>query len=164
VPDIINYSSENLLFENSPLEEYQIFSSKDVAKSSGLHGIKGNLRLLKSGKYSCPYHFHHADQEIFVILEGKGMLRTEEGLRIIKKGDTLFFPAGKAGAHQVKNDSEEDLVYLDLKIAQGFDACEYPDTNKINLNGNELFEKGRVVDYFEGESSLSAIWKTLKNF
>jgi uncharacterized cupin superfamily protein len=163
VPDSINCSSENLLFENSPLEEYQSFSSKDVAKSSGLHDIQGNLRLLKSGKYSCPYHFHHEAQEIFVILEGKGIVRTEEGLRTIKKGDTLFFPTGKTGAHQLKNDSEEDLVYLDLKIAHGFDACEYPDTNKVNLNGKDLFEKGRVVEYFEGESSPSTIWETLKN-
>ncbi len=40
------------------------------------------------GKATCPYHFHYAQEEMFVILEGSGTLRVA-GERIPKCGKAM---------------------------------------------------------------------------
>ncbi|AEV28231.1 cupin domain-containing protein [Sphaerochaeta pleomorpha str. Grapes] len=162
MPTLCNVQQEMICFEDSPLKEYIGYSSADIAKLSGLHDIACNFRILKQGQFSCPYHFHHNAEELFVILGGKGKLRTKEGIRDVCKGDTIFFETGMEGAHQLKNESEEDLVYLDLKTLHGFDVCEYPDTGKVNLVGKELFLKGKTTGYFDGEEHIEKIWKTVE--
>jgi uncharacterized cupin superfamily protein len=42
---------------------------------------------LPAGKRSCPYHFHHAQEEMFVILEGEGSLRVAGEMVPVKAGD-----------------------------------------------------------------------------
>ena len=34
-----------------------------------------SIDVVAPGKRGCPYHFHHAQEEAFVILEGRGTLR-----------------------------------------------------------------------------------------
>ncbi len=41
-----------------------------VAKKLG-----AGFDIVPPGKRSCPYHFHYAQEEMFVILEGEGTLR-----------------------------------------------------------------------------------------
>lgn len=160
MPAICNAQREKISFEDAPLEEYMGYGSVDIAKLSGLQSIACNYRVLKKGQISCPYHYHHNAEELFVILEGKGRLRTEQGFFDVAKGDTIFFETGKEGAHQIKNESEEDLVYLDLRTLHGFDVCEYPDTGKVNLIGKEIFLKGKQTEYFDGEEHIGKKWKT----
>jgi uncharacterized cupin superfamily protein len=161
MPRICNVQNTTFAFEDSPLKQYIGHSSQDMAKLSGLNDFSCNFRMLKKDQFSCPYHFHHTGEELFIILEGKGKLRTVDGICDIQKGDAIFFEIGKQGAHQIKNESDEDLIYLDLRTLHGFDVCEYPDTGKVNLLGKELFLKGKPVGYFEGEEAVAEVWKTI---
>ena len=34
-----------------------------------------SIDIVAPGKRGCPYHFHHAQEEAFVVLEGSGSLR-----------------------------------------------------------------------------------------
>ncbi len=156
----IHMNTIDLPFEQAPIPEYNGYSSEDISKIAGQKEVSSYVCMLKKGQYSCPYHFHHNAEEIFVILEGKGQLRTPGKIQIVEKGDSIFFEKGKNGAHQLKNDQNEDLVYLDIKVQTSFDVCEYPDTGKVNLIGKEIFEKGKPIDYFAGEESLKEIWNT----
>jgi hypothetical protein len=48
----------------------------------------------------------------------------------------------------------------------GFDVCEYPDSNKINLmqsKSDEIFDKSSQVNYFDGEENVHDKWKQIKN-
>ena len=44
-----------------------------------------------------PYHAHHANEELLIVLDGTLELRTPEGMREVAKGSVVAFPAGLAG-------------------------------------------------------------------
>jgi uncharacterized cupin superfamily protein len=67
---------------------------------------------LKIPKFSYPYHFHHNAEELFVILSGKGELRTPQGMRKLKTGDIALFEKGESGAYQLYNHYSEPLVEI----------------------------------------------------
>ena len=53
---------------------------------------------LGPGNFSV-YHFHHAAEELLVVLDGEMTLKTEEGERLVRRGDVVMFPIGPPGAH-----------------------------------------------------------------
>ena len=127
-----------------------------VAHALGARSLGFGIVKLAPGKASCPYHFHHLEEEMFYVLEGRGVLRQgdengEERLEL-GPGDFVSFPAGTGIAHQLLNESDEPFVYLALSNIVEGDVCEYPDSDKV------LFRKTRLalrrtprLDYFDGE-------------
>jgi uncharacterized cupin superfamily protein len=101
-----------------------------------------------------------------MIISGIATLRTPNGLEIVENGDLIFFETGETGAHQLYNHTEEPCVYLDIRTFSGFDVCEYPDSNKINLiqsiESSEVFDKNSQVNYFDGEENIRDKWKYIK--
>jgi uncharacterized cupin superfamily protein len=117
-----------------------------------------DIRLLNPGQYSFPYHFHRNAEELIMILSGSLTLRTPEGLRILNKGDLVFFEMGETGAHQFYNHESIPSTYLDIKTVVGLDVCEYPDSGKINISPyHEIFDKDSQIDYFKGEEKVDVI-------
>ena len=49
---------------------------------------------VEPGKSSCPFHNHHVEDEMFIILEGEGTYRLGTESYPIKAGDVLGAPAG----------------------------------------------------------------------
>ena len=118
-----------------------------------------DLRLLTSGQYSFPYHFHRNAEELIMILSGSLTMRSPEGFKILNRGDIVFFEIGETGAHQFYNHDSVDCTYLDIRTVAGFDICEYPDSGKINISPfNEIFAKDSQVDYFHGEDNVERKW------
>ena len=52
------------------------------------------------------YHFHHAADELLVVLDGEMTLKTEAGERLVRRGEVVMFPIGPPGAHGFRNDGE----------------------------------------------------------
>ena len=50
--------------------------------------------IVAPGKRSCPYHYHLAQEEMFVVLEGAGSLRVAGELLPVRAGDVIFIPPG----------------------------------------------------------------------
>lgn len=107
------------------------------------------------GKQSCPYHFHHAEEEMFIILEGTGTLRVADELLPIKAGDVIFIPPGPEYPHHIINSSEAELKYLSISTQERPEICEYPDSGKIGAStgrGNWLLQRQQnSLDYWDGE-------------
>ncbi|RMP28362.1 Auxin-binding protein [Pseudomonas coronafaciens pv. atropurpurea] len=74
--------------------------------------LGASIDVVAPGKRSCPYHFHHAQEEMFVIIEGEGSLRVAGELLPIKTGDIVFIPPGAEYPHQIINTSQAPLKYL----------------------------------------------------
>ncbi len=106
-------------------------------------------------KSNFPYHYHVKNVETFFILSGNGELKTVEGIKAVKAGDFIHFPANPDGAHKLTNTSEtEDLVYIDFDAVHDLDVCVYPDSNKIGIWGkniNQLHSIENEKDYYDGE-------------
>jgi uncharacterized cupin superfamily protein len=130
-----------------------------------LHAEKlgASVYLLRPGQKSFPYHFHHANEEMLIVLEGEVTVRMPEGEEAATRGDALSFPRGPDGAHQVINNSDEVARILMLSTMVEPDIAEYPDSGKFGLFSGSapggsgerslqtFIDRGAVVDYFEGE-------------
>ncbi|QGY43149.1 cupin domain-containing protein [Maribellus comscasis] len=151
--------------ENSnAVENFRMFTASprlwEVAKSENLIF---DMRKLKPGEFSFPYHFHQFAEELMMIVSGELTVRSPDGFEVLKQGDIVFFEKGENGAHQFFNHTDKPCVYLDIRVLIGFDVCEYPDTGKINVLGYGNFMKDSKVEYFEGEENIVKKWKELKN-
>jgi len=141
------------------LPEFTWHTSPKLAKKLNSKYLQFDVRSLDPGKFSFPYHFHRACEELFLILSGEATLRSPEGFQKVTRGDLIFFEEGSAGAHQLYNHSNSPCVYLDLRTTFGIDVCEYPDSGKINiLPYQEVFENSSKVDYYKGEEVVVKKW------
>jgi len=108
------------------------------------------------GKSNFPYHYHTANEEVFYIISGKGILETEHGKREIKTGDVVVCPTGKNGAHRITNLSEaEDLIYIDIDTNNSPEVAFYPHVNKVGFRADggiwEVLDSDAKRGYYEGE-------------
>jgi uncharacterized cupin superfamily protein len=53
-----------------------------------------NLTVVPPGKTQCPFHCHHGEEEMFLILEGQGKLRFGDQRYPIRKHDVIACPQG----------------------------------------------------------------------
>ena len=117
--------------------------------------LAASVDTLPPGKRSCPYHFHHAEEEMFIVLEGSGTLRVAGEMLPITAGDVVFIPPGPEYPHHILNTSEAPLTYVSIGTNEPIEICEYPDSGKF-LVGAQHFETigrpGADIDYWDGET------------
>ena len=108
------------------------------------------------GKRACPFHSHRAEEEMFFIVRGSGTLRYGSETRKLRAGDVICCPTGgPETAHQIVNDSDEELAYLSVSTMAPVEICEYPDSNKIGLFAEGLrhmTRAGAEIDYWADET------------
>jgi uncharacterized cupin superfamily protein len=159
MPKIFNAKTVSFHEHKSRIPEFLWHTSERLAEISNAKHFQFDIRSLDPGKFSFPYHFHRAAEELFVILSGEVTLRSPEGFEKLSEDDIVFFEQGAKGAHQLYNHSEYPCIYLDLRTTIGIDVCEYPDSGKVNiLPSIEVFESSSSVDYYKGEEDVVAKW------
>lgn len=104
----------------------------------GSEKIYVNIDFVKPGGQSTKYHSHSKQEEFFLIMSWKGMLRMDGEEISIKLGDIISKPAGKNLAHQFINNSSEMLQILDIGTREKNDVATYPDENIIYLRDEKL--------------------------
>lgn len=73
---------------------------------AGADRLGATLYELEPGAFASPLHFHHASEELLLVLAGTPTLRRAEGdERALSPGEVVAFPAGPEGVHQVVNRS-----------------------------------------------------------
>jgi uncharacterized cupin superfamily protein len=81
------------------------------------------------------YHFHHAAEELLVVLDGSMTLKTEEGERLVQRGEVVLFPLGPSGAHGFRNDGDATCRYLMVSTHPAPEVVEYPELGQITAQG-----------------------------
>jgi len=119
-----------------------------------------SIDTVAPGMRSCPYHFHYAQEEAFVVLSGEGTLRVAGEMLPIKAGDTIFIPPGPDYPHQIINTSDAPLEYLSISTKDSPEVVEYPDSGKYlataTKNGQpfgfaRMHREKDDLDYWDGE-------------
>jgi len=111
--------------------------------------------IVAPGKRSCPYHYHLAQEEMFVVLEGAGSLRVAGEMLPVRAGDVIFIPPGPEYPHQLINSSDAPLKYLSISTQEQPEVCVYPDSGKTGAfaKGHRLMQREAAnLDYWDGES------------
>ena len=142
-----------------PLERQQrepLYDTLCGRMSDGTAALKlgAGYDVLPAGKRSCPYHYHHAQEELFVILEGQGTLRVAGEMLAVTAGDVVFIPPGPAYPHQFINTSEAPMRYLSISTQERPEIAVYPDSGKLQAydKGVRLMQRpGTNLDYWDGE-------------
>lgn len=143
------------------------FDARDgaIGPAVGAKQLGYSLIVVPPGKRAYPFHCHHVNEEMFLILEGRGVVRIGEQEHPIRKGDVIAAPAGgRELAHQIVNTSNEELRYLAVSTMLTTEVVEYPDSSKVAVYvGSAPGEdpsvrtfnfRGRLgpkLDYWEGE-------------
>lgn len=122
-----------------------------LGQSAGCQRLGMSLWILPSGEAAYPYHFHLAEEEALIVLEGRPTLRTPDGIAELEQGDVVSFLAGESGAHQVLNDTETDVRFLAVSTSGQPDITLYPDTGKLGAaerrpGGGGLHHYFRIED------------------
>lgn len=136
-----------------------------IGPKVGVRNLGISFSEVPPGKSGCPFHNHHVEDELFIILEGEGTYRFGKDSYPIKAGDVLGAPAGgHETAHQIINTGTVPLRYYAISTMSLADVCEYPDSGKFGVfsrsTGNP-YDKSSIrhlqhldhkgVDYWEGE-------------
>ncbi len=115
------------------------FTVKTIIPDAECTKCRANFVEIEPGNYAYGYHYHEANEEVFYIISGNGVIRTTDGKKPIKAGDAIGFPTGKKGAHVIMNESEkEKLVYIDFGTTISPEIVHLPDFNKIMVIGEEV--------------------------
>ncbi|WMJ90093.1 cupin domain-containing protein [Anaerocolumna sp. MB42-C2] len=104
----------------------------------GCEKIYVNIDYVKPGAKSTKYHSHTRQEEFFLIMSGKGILRINGEEISVVAGDVISKPAGKDIAHQFINNGSEILQILDMGNRDKEDIAVYPDENKVFLRNKKL--------------------------
>jgi uncharacterized cupin superfamily protein len=99
-----------------------------LGTAAGSQRLGASIVELASGTLSSPYHFHHANEELLVVLSGTPELRTPDGVRELQPGELVSFPRGSEGAHRLRNTSPEPCRLLFISEMNLPDIVSYPDT------------------------------------
>ena len=135
-------------------------SRGQISDHIGAKNLGYNLTVLPPGKVQCPFHNHHGEEEMFLILEGEGELRFGEERYPIRKHDVIACPpGGPEVAHQIRNTGRTTMRYLALSTLVEVEACEYPDSRKVLVVSGKrghrglrkMFRAENTVDYYDRE-------------
>jgi uncharacterized cupin superfamily protein len=124
--------------------------------------LGASLFELPPGQASFPLHYHHANEELLIVLRGRPTLRTIAGERELAEGAVVAFVVGEQGAHQLINRTDDPVRLLLISEMVGPDVIVYPDSGKTAAREQppgaareglyRVFRDTDTVDYFEGES------------
>jgi uncharacterized cupin superfamily protein len=131
-----------------------------IGRQAGSKRIGASLFAVPPGEAAYPYHWHLAEEEMVVVLEGTPILRTPDGERRMERGEVVPFMRGEQGAHQIINDTDGEVRFLAFSTQGEPDIVIYPDSGKVGAferrpEGGGLYKLFRLADevgYWDGES------------
>lgn len=140
--------------------EGSFFESRDAAFGAllGLTDLGIGYGEVPPGKSACPFHNHHIEDELFVILEGEAEYRFGPERRAVKAGDVLGAPAGgQDTAHQIINTGLATLKYLSISTKAKAEIVEYPDSGKF-LAQSVATDRKAVFRFLGRQPSTAEYW------
>jgi uncharacterized cupin superfamily protein len=106
---------------------------------------------VEAGRESAPLHRHSLEEELFVVLDGDGVLVLDDREQSpVRAGHVVARPAGTGVAHLFRA-GQGGLTYLAYGTREPGDVCYYPRSNKIAFRGVGVIGRVAPLDYWDGE-------------
>lgn len=151
--------------DNVEMEDWSLGDAYEGKSAEAARPLKSkklgfHIEILSPKKYSCPYHYHELEEELFYVIEGEATLRQNDKFQKITKGDLIFFGLGKEYSHQFYNHSNKDFKFIAISNRDKSDIAYYPDSGKVNIRKTrEIFKLDDKVPYITDEEDPSKYWK-----
>jgi uncharacterized cupin superfamily protein len=110
---------------------------------AGLKNFGVNLTRLDPGAESSMRHWHARQDEFIYVVEGEVTLVTDLGRQKLGRGMAAGFPAGRADGHQLVNETEKPVFYLEIGDRTPGDSATYPDVDLAGrmIDGKFVFTR-----------------------
>lgn len=117
---------------------------------------------IPEGKKPFPLHFHYANEEMFFIIEGQGILRDGAEERALRAGDVVACPPGPGSEHQIVG-GPGGIRVLAISTQIAPEVLEYPESDKVGVlacppwdpnadkSVRQFMPKSETRDYWDGE-------------
>lgn len=119
-----------------------------VGAAAGADRLGATLYEIDPGQSGSPFHLHHGNEEMIVVLSGSPTLRTLDGTRTLDPGDVVACPVGRAGAHQVQNRTDDPVRVLVVSTMIYPETAEMLDSDKILVISHPPGTPGRLFGAF----------------
>ena len=97
----------------------------------GLTNFGVNLTRLVPGAVTALRHAHTKQDEFVYVLEGHPTLHTDEGRTRLSPGMCAGFKAGTGNGHHFINETDQDVVLLEVGDRIAGDEGSYPDDDLV---------------------------------
>ena len=119
---------------------------RHIGHRLGSELIGGVLLELRSG-HRGPYHLHHGNEELALVVAGTPTVRGPTDERRLRPGDLAFFPRGPEGLHALENHSEEPARVLLISSKVSPDVTERPDEGLVGVFAGDVPTLGRDAPF-----------------
>jgi mannose-6-phosphate isomerase-like protein (cupin superfamily) len=96
-----------------------------VNENLGASLVDFRVNTILAGSAPGPYHLHNDVENMYYVLHGRLVIRTEDGEREIGPGDAVFFPRGVP--HSTTNVGPDDARIIEIYAPCGPDFVELED-------------------------------------
>jgi uncharacterized cupin superfamily protein len=128
-----------------------------VGALAGAERLGATLYEIDPGQSGSPFHLHHANEEMVVVLSGRPTLRSLDGSRQLAPGDVVVFPAGRAGAHQLHNETETPVQALVISTMIYPETVEMLDSDKILVISDPPGTENRLFSAFPRSAQVDRL-------
>ena len=108
-----------------------VWKRSRIGRQTGARRLGASLFELPPGAASFPLHIHYANEEMLVVLAGRPTLDTLSGPeRVLEVGEVVSCPAGRDGAHRLRNATDERVRVLIVSTMHAPEINEFPETGE----------------------------------
>jgi uncharacterized cupin superfamily protein len=108
-------------------------SSTRVGATLGATRTGLSVYELPPGQAIGPYHYEDPEEEWLLVVSGTPTLKHPGGEDQLEPWDLVFFPAGPAGAHLVRNNGQSTARVAMFSSITTVGAVVYPDSDMIQI-------------------------------
>ena len=126
--------------------------ARRVGQAAGAAATGLNHVVLPGGGQGAPAHCHSQEEEIFVMLEGDGVLElwargaSSPEEHPLRAGDVVSRPAGTGVAHALRAGAD-GLTYLAYGTREHTDMCFYPQSGRVSIRGLGIALRSPEIDH-----------------
>ena len=123
---------------------------RNVSHEAG--SVKTGLRVVvvDPERYGTVPHCHSSEEELFVVLDGDGLLELGEEKHPVRRGTVISRPAGTGVEHAMQAGTG-GLTFLAYGTREPNDITYYPRSNKVFIRGVGLIGRVEPLNYWDGE-------------
>ena len=105
---------------------------------------------IEPGAYGSPRHCHSVEEELFVVLDGDGVVLLGDDEHLVSRGSVVARPPATGVAHAF-HAGDDGLTLLAYGTRAPSDMCWYPDSSKVLFRGLGVVGRVEPLGYWDGE-------------
>jgi uncharacterized cupin superfamily protein len=133
-------------FDQAPTRDFGETIARWMTQGLGAHGIALNRADMGPGAAAAPKHCHSHEEELFVVLEGDGVVVLGDEEHPVRTGSVVGRPPGTGVAHAFRA-GDDGMVLLMFSDKQPGDMTYYPDTGKITFRSLGVTIQPEIVPW-----------------